>query len=323
MSTAPRILTNMTFYQSTVWSRHVTTICRGAETPDTLCPLRQTIRLFRQAPRYQSVVTMGPRVSLLYGLLCSLSRRPSKQIMTEVFLDTPRPQSRLWRAKTALFRRIARRAQGILTNSSGEVALIAGRFQIPEDKLRFVPMYTTIANPSPSPHNDGFLLSIGRTLRDTPTLLAAARLIETPLTIVTGAHDPIPADLPLHITVLRDISLEKSHDLLQRAAAVIIPLLPAERSTGQVVLFEAMAIGKPVIATRAIGITDYIRHNENGLLVDPSNPQQLADAIQRLLADPALASRLASTALHDIQTRHLPDLHARHKLDAIASLAAR
>jgi len=101
---------------------------------------------------------------------------------------------------------------------------------------------------------------------------------------------------------------------------VAIPLLPAERSTGQVVLFEAMAMGKPVVATRAVGTSDYIRDNENGLLVNPGDPAGLAAAIHRLIQDPALAARLGSTAHSDTLARWQPDHHARHKLAAIAEL---
>jgi glycosyltransferase involved in cell wall biosynthesis len=60
---------------------------------------------------------------------------------------------------------------------------------------------------------------------------------------------------------------------------------------GQVVV-EGMAAGKPVIATRGGGVLEIIEHGVSGVLVDPGDPVQLADAIERLLADP-----VASTAL--------------------------
>jgi glycogen synthase len=87
-----------------------------------------------------------------------------------------------------------------------------------------------------------------------------------------------------------------------------------------VVLFEAMALGKPVVATRAAGTVDYIRDGENGLLVEPGDAPAMANAIQRLLDDPALADRLTAAALRDCLEKWAPDLHARHKLDAVAAL---
>ncbi len=59
---------------------------------------------------------------------------------------------------------------------------------------------------------------------------------------------------------------------------------------------EAMAAGTPVVATRSGGIVDYIRHEETGLLVAESAPQELAQAVRRILAEPDLAARLAAAA---------------------------
>lgn len=320
---SPSILTNMAFRQSRVWSEAATSICREGETPDTLGPLRQAFRLLKHRPRFDVVVTMGARSSLSYGLLCGILRQNSKQIMTEMFLDAPRPFSLLWRLKTALFRWVSRRSLGILTNSSAEVGLIARRFAMPESKLRFVPMYTTIEHPALHEKNDGSVVSIGRTLRDLDTLMAAARQIPAPVIIVAGRQDRLPAQLPANVQVRREIPLEQSLDLLRRAAVVAIPLLPSERSTGQVVLFEAMALGKPVVATRTHGTVDYIRDGENGLLVAPGDASALAEAVNQLLKDPALAARLAQAALADCRNELHLEAHARRKLEAIRNLWAR
>ena len=310
----------MAFRQSPAWIAATASICRGDETPDDLPSLRQALRLFMRRRKFDVVVTMGPRPSLVYGLVCAVLRIPSKQILTEVFLDAARPDSVGWRFKTALFRFVARRALGILTNSSAEVGLIARRFGLPEDRLRFVPMHTTIAEPQAVAENDGSVLSIGRTLRDLEALAAAARRVAAPFVVVAGAADRVPEPLPANVRVLRDVPLAESHALLRRAAVVAIPLLPAERSTGQVVLFEAMALGKPVVATRAVGTADYVRDGENGLLVEPGDAGALADAIQRLLQNPDLARSLAATALEDCRTRWLPDVHAQAKIAAIREL---
>ena len=322
MNNSCTILTNMAFGQSQTWQRQVASICRGNESPDNLGAIQQLTRLLRERSHFDVVVTMGPRPSLAYGLLCGLLGIPSKQIMTEVFLDEPRPRSLSWRFKTALFRWIAKRSLGILTNSSAEVVFISRRFGIPETKLRFVPMYTTIEHPEISPFNDGYVLSIGRTARDLDTLMLAAPHFQAPLVLVVGKNDPLPEKLPPLVQVFRDISLAESHEKLRRAAVVVIPLLPAGRSTGQVVLFEAMALGKPVVVTRVTGTQDYIRDGENGLLVEPGDAIGMAKAINRLLHDPGFSSQLAQSALKDCQTTLHAEEHARRKLDAIADLLA-
>jgi glycosyltransferase involved in cell wall biosynthesis len=58
-------------------------------------------------------------------------------------------------------------------------------------------------------------------------------------------------------------------------------------------LMEAMACGLPAVSTRLVGIPDLILHEQTGLLVEPKNAEQLADALLRLMQEPETAKRLA------------------------------
>ncbi|MGQ9671488.1 MAG: glycosyltransferase family 4 protein [Desulfosoma sp.] len=58
---------------------------------------------------------------------------------------------------------------------------------------------------------------------------------------------------------------------------------------------EAMAAGRPVVATRVGGLPDIITDSENGYLVPPRDPEALAGAVLRLLQEPELASRMGQT----------------------------
>jgi glycosyltransferase involved in cell wall biosynthesis len=55
---------------------------------------------------------------------------------------------------------------------------------------------------------------------------------------------------------------------------------------------EAMACGCPTVFTRRTSGPELIEHDQSGLLIDPDRPDEIADAIIRLLADDALAQRL-------------------------------
>jgi len=59
-------------------------------------------------------------------------------------------------------------------------------------------------------------------------------------------------------------------------------------------LVEAMATGRPIVATRVNGIPDMIDDNVNGLLVPAGRPDALAEAVARLLDDPGLGRSLAA-----------------------------
>lgn len=61
-------------------------------------------------------------------------------------------------------------------------------------------------------------------------------------------------------------------------------------------LYEYMAVGAPVVASRLGQIAEAIEHGTNGLLVEPGDAVALADGIERLRADPALRASLADKA---------------------------
>ncbi len=61
-------------------------------------------------------------------------------------------------------------------------------------------------------------------------------------------------------------------------------------------LIEAMAAGKPVIAAQSGAAPEIVRHDVDGWLVPPDDPHALAEAMARLLRDPALAQRLGRHA---------------------------
>jgi len=91
------------------------------------------------------------------------------------------------------------------------------------------------------------------------------------------------------------VSKEELSELFRSCTAYVHPAIYDERGDTEglgVVLIEALCNAKPVVATRVGGITDVIQNERTGLLVPEKNPKALADAVLRILDDPALAQRL-------------------------------
>jgi glycosyltransferase involved in cell wall biosynthesis len=72
-------------------------------------------------------------------------------------------------------------------------------------------------------------------------------------------------------------------------------------------LLEAMAAGRPIVATTAGGNPELITDGETGLLVPPEDPGALAAAIARLVRDPALARRLGDAARRRVEKDYTLD----------------
>jgi glycosyltransferase involved in cell wall biosynthesis len=78
-----------------------------------------------------------------------------------------------------------------------------------------------------------------------------------------------------------------------------------------VAIMEAMAMGTPVIATASGGVSELIRHEQDGILVPPGDPAAVARAVLKLLDHPDLAKRLTVNARRRVTERFSSDVSAR------------
>lgn len=139
--------------------------------------------------------------------------------------------------------------------------------------------------------------------RDVATAVTAAGLLAgrgIPATLEILGDGPERAGLealagdvprPGRVTLRGAVAHDAVPDALRAAGVYLHPSLGEARSTA---LLQAWATGVPVVAARVTGIDDLVRDGEDGLLVPPSDPAAMADAVQRLLDDPELAVRLGA-----------------------------
>jgi glycosyltransferase involved in cell wall biosynthesis len=78
------------------------------------------------------------------------------------------------------------------------------------------------------------------------------------------------------------------------AACDMIVIASLRTEASPIVLREAFASGRPVIATKVGDIPEIVRDRENGLLIEPGNTQALASAILEFIFDPELAAHCAA-----------------------------
>jgi glycosyltransferase involved in cell wall biosynthesis len=84
-------------------------------------------------------------------------------------------------------------------------------------------------------------------------------------------------------------------DIYAACDMIVIASLRTEASP--IVLREAFASGRPVIATKVGDIPEIVQHRQNGLLVEPADTEALASAILEFITDPELAANCAANGL--------------------------
>lgn len=93
------------------------------------------------------------------------------------------------------------------------------------------------------------------------------------------------------VRFLGRISQEALPRLYAAADLFVLPSVSRLEAFG-IAALEAMASGRPVVVTDIPGVREVIEEGREGLLAEPVNPQDLAEKIQRLLADPALRAEM-------------------------------
>jgi glycosyltransferase involved in cell wall biosynthesis len=106
------------------------------------------------------------------------------------------------------------------------------------------------------------------------------------LNLVVAGDGPLRGRIPGAQGFVPHAELER---LYARAAVVVCP---SRREGFGVACLEAMAHGRPVVATPVGGLLDLVVDGETGIVVPPRNPAVLRSALDRLLADPELRRRL-------------------------------
>ncbi len=97
-------------------------------------------------------------------------------------------------------------------------------------------------------------------------------------------------DLNNRVEFLGKVSEDKLPEIYREAKIVVIPSL--FRESFGIVALEAMASGKPVIASNIGGLSEIIIDNYNGILIPPGDPELLADRIIELLNDDKLIFKM-------------------------------
>jgi glycosyltransferase involved in cell wall biosynthesis len=86
-------------------------------------------------------------------------------------------------------------------------------------------------------------------------------------------------------------------------------------------LLDAMACGKPIVATTAGGMPEVVADGRTGLLVPPRDHTTMAEALIKLLTDPALRAEMGAAGLARVRTRFSAERMVQDTLDVYKRVA--
>lgn len=315
-----KILTDIRIDQCPVWCRETDHMFQGrkqiAYIGKKFFLLDQLVCLLKQCRKYDVVITADIKLAQIFGLIRTLLwwKKP-RHIILELMLDEARDDFK-WKLKNYLQRLCFASVEVIFVSARREIQVYARRLGLPEDRIRFLPFHTNVVNPKMLEGAGSYILSAGKTGRDYATLASAVDGLKVKVVVVSDRHHLDNIIFPSNVEVHTDITYEKYLDLLCGCSMVVVPLKKLVKSTGQVVFLEAMALGKPVVATSTTGTKDYIEHGVTGILVPLEDSDKLRRAISDFIEAPESYSDIAVRAFEQVKEKHTFSVYTRTILTA-------
>src|SRR5208282_4433598 len=224
----------------------------------------------------------------------------------------------IYEGPPADFAERAASAAAVVTVSETNARYIAQSFGVPREHLCVIPCgvdmtcFTPVdretgSSALPAPQEPGTILCVARhdPMKNLGLLLEAcatlrARGVKFRCVMIGDgpAHEEligIRARLRLE-PLVEMVGATKQATVIEWLRRASVAVLSSHREGMPLSLMEAGACELPVVATRVGGIPELVEDGVTGLLTPPSDAAALADALQRLLADPALRTTMGQAA---------------------------
>ena len=273
---------------------------------------RQTAWNMAKVQRQYDVVCVAGTLNLFYALFLLWHGKKAPVVMGENFLPEPGSKGFSWRLKRTIRRYLFRKIDRFIVYSTGERKLWAEYLGYDESRFTTLLFPSNILDPAVLPEGlylpDGeYGFAAGRSGRDFKTFFDAVRNVNYRFVVVADAASVAGlGEVPSNVQLYCDIPREEYIALLKNAAFTVLPLHDWLRSTGQVVLLEGYAFGKPTVATRCIGMTDYVVEGKTGFLVEPYNSEAMRLAVEGMIASDENRQQMGEYAWKKTKTDFTP-----------------
>ncbi|MCU1265859.1 MAG: hexosyltransferase [Acidobacteria bacterium] len=288
-------------------------------------------------------------VSLPYTLLISLAE-PIKELLGRPVCCTLQGEDLFlegllepYRSEALdLIRANVKHVDAFIAVSDYYAEFMPGYLSIPREKIRVVPLGINLQGYEQKSRQDSRPFTIGFFARVAPekglhVLAEAYRILRKSGDLPQARLEVAGYMAPEHQKYLGDIEQEMTkaglksefsyRGVLDRKEKIfflrgldVLSVPAAYDEPKGIFLLEAMACGVPVVQPRRGAFTEIVEKTGGGLLVEPDNPQSVAEGLLKLYRDPALAAKLGATGAVKVREHYSASRMADRALEAYESV---
>ncbi len=134
--------------------------------------------------------------------------------------------------------------------------------------------------------NNDYILALGRSNRDWDFLIESLKDTEYDVKIVCDTLQK--KELPKNITIYDNVHGNESFEFIYNCKCMFIPILDGNVASGETVICQTMAFGKPIIITKPSSLADgYVTDGVNGFVIS-KNRDELLTAVHQIYDDESI-----------------------------------
>lgn len=198
---------------------------------------------------------------------------------------------------------------------------LINKYNLPEEKVASCMLPYNVADFTPQSEQvkleDPYILSIGVSKRDYPTLIQAMRHLgkRVPNLLIdpNSPSDPLKdadwkKDLPENIKLTRYENPSIHNNAVERALYVVLAIEPEtpQKTAGCTLVQAGASAGIPTVAATN-GLTEYILNGQTGIIVEPGSPKVLAEAIDEMANNHELRRKMGKESREFAETTFTPE----------------
>jgi len=247
--------------------------------------------------RHDVVISWQMRMGVCYGIMKRIvhSQKPPVHIIQDFHIDLAQTRW-FYRFKLALLELAVPGIDYFFCTSTEEEAIYSRMFNIPRNRIIFLPLTEASNFEEPSRPIKDYIFSFGNSDRDYDTLIRSVTPSNIKTYILSRKYKP-QVTVPENVCIMREyVSSQEMVQWIASSRIVVLSLKDYRISAGQISMLEVMALARPLIITENMATKEYAVHRQTALFFEAGNDKEVSEHIQYLWNHRESAERMGQQA---------------------------